>query len=92
MEEKKKEWPKVWEHKINKKRLNVMPWWECVEPMVASDTDYGAVDVGKEIADGRKFRIGAIVQIGWLLENEHGVWFGVGPQAEESFIEIKGDT
>ena len=86
--EPKKPWPRIWEHKQNKKRLRVTPWWECVEPILGSEDDYGAAAVGRELMEGRKFKIGALVQVGWLLENEHGVWFGVGPTAEEAFTDV----
>jgi hypothetical protein len=77
-----KPWPKWWRHKDDKRRepCRVMPWWECLDP-VLDDHDVGAIE-------GQKFKIGAIVQIGWLLENSNGVWFGLAPGAEQYFEEV----
>ena len=83
-------WPKTWQHKTTKKKFKVMPWWECLDPLMADDkATPETIDVGTHLTEGRKFKIGAIVQIGWLLENGHGVWFGMGPKAAESFNEVK---
>ncbi len=87
-----KPWPKTWIHRETKKKVRVMPWWECLEPIVADNDDFKGIAVGKEIADGRKFRIGAIVQIGWLIENEQGVWFGVSLDVEEIFDTNLGES
>lgn len=81
----KKDYPKTWEHKENKKRVRVMPWWECIDPIIDSATDEAA----KKLADGKNIRIGALVQIGWLIENENGVWFGVNMTAQEYFSEVQ---
>lgn len=80
---KKPEWPKAYRHKKTKKKVRVTPWWECIDPIISDK------EAGMEFAEGRKFKIGAIVQVGWLLENEHGVWLGVGPKALEHFQEVR---
>lgn len=72
----------VWQHKKTRKRFRVLPWWECLEPIL---TD---ADLPKELAD-RKVKIGSLVQIGWLLENEHGICIGTHPKAIEQFKVIK---
>lgn len=89
MEKSKKPWPKVWEHKKKKTRVRVMPWWECLDPILADDNDFGALACGVHQTEGRKFRIGSIVQIGWLIESTEGVWFGVAPETQKQFTEIK---
>lgn len=75
-------YPRMWQHKENKKKIKVMPWWECVDPILSDE------DTGVGVAEGRKFKIGSIVQIGWLLENEHGVWLGVGPETSKYFNDM----
>lgn len=75
--------PAIWQHKKTKKKFRVLPWWECLEPLVDDK------ELGTKLTEGRKFKIGSLVQIGWMLENEHGVWLGVGPQAEKAFKEVK---
>lgn len=80
-----------WRHKKNGKELRVLPWWECIEPIVSDDGIKGSIQLkGEEIGmdKDRKFKIGAIIQIGWLLENECGVWFGVGPGAQKEFEDL----
>ena len=73
-------WPRLWQHKETKKQVRAMPWWEMPEPL-----DLGIKD---SQIDGQKVKIGALVQIGWLLENENGVWFGLGLNAAEHFEDI----
>jgi hypothetical protein len=75
--------PLTWEHKESKKRVRVMPWWECLEPIM---TEAELAEMGMK--PDRNVRIGSLVQIGWLLENEHGVWLGVGPTAADAFTEV----
>lgn len=62
-----------------------MPWWECIEPIMSDEDENGSISIGTELTEGRKFKIGSLVQVGWLLENEHRVWFGVMIPAQESF-------
>lgn len=77
--------PQVWKHKENGKTYNVMPWFEIPDDFVA---ELKLQDTIKEKSDNwkdRQFKIGALIQVGWLLENEHGVWIGFGPTAKDSF-------
>jgi predicted NAD/FAD-binding protein len=77
------EYPRLWVHKENKKRMRVMPWWETVKEGEVEQVD----ELGHLIAEvaGRTCKFGVLVQVGFLLENEHGVWIGVGPGAVEHF-------
>lgn len=82
--------PHIWEHKETKKRVRVVPWWE-----IPDDEDFvkelGIADALKDKEDtwkDRRFKIGALIQVGWLLENEHQVWLGVGPKAKDSFNDL----
>lgn len=60
-----------------------MPWWEMVRgEEILNDKDIGIPEMNKE------WRIGCLIQIGYLLENEHGIWFGVGPQAAKGFNDL----
>jgi hypothetical protein len=75
--------PRVWQNKKDKKKtFRVMPWWECLDPVLSDE------EIGVGLTEGRKFKIGAIVQVGWLLENEHGMWFGMGPKASSAFNDL----
>jgi hypothetical protein len=70
--------PKKWRHKESGRIVRVMPWWEIVDPIMG-DEQYSpeTIAMGQNQTDGRKFKIGALGQIGWLLENSGGVWLGV---------------
>jgi hypothetical protein len=74
--------PLIWKQKQTRRILAVSPWWECLDPIVSDP------DMPKELTEGRQFKIGCIVQIGWLLENAGGVWFGVNLTAQEAFTDI----
>ena len=78
-----KDYPKIWQHKKTKKKVRVMPWWETVEGSAIRDKDIGVAE------PGIPWKFGMLVQVGWLLENENNVWFGVGPTAKDSFKEVK---
>lgn len=76
-----------WKNKTTGKIFNVVPWWSCdgslvdrPEELLKDDTD--------DWKD-RLFCIGVLGQIGWMIENDNGVWFGVGPKAKEQFEEIE---
>lgn len=74
--------PKIWKQKQTRRILFVFPWWECLDPILTE------ADVPAEVVEKRAFKIGSIVQIGWLLENRHGVWFGVNFTAQDAFVDI----
>lgn len=77
--------PRLWEHKNTKKQVRALPWWECLEPLL-TEKDAPNLEEAR-----RKFKIGSLVQIGWLIENEHGMWLGVGPKAAKVFKDL-GDA
>ncbi len=77
------EYPRTWVHKKNKKKLRVMPWWETVKDGEVERVD----ELGQMVSEvaGRICKFGVLVQVGYLLENEHGMWLGVGPKAAKEF-------
>jgi hypothetical protein len=76
---------KIWKHKETGKEYRVKPWWECI-PCNIPVTDI-VRDENDEWPD-RMFAFGTLIQIGWLLENEHDVWFGTNNTVKEYFDEI----
>lgn len=64
-----------WQHKKTKKIVKVVPWFEVLK----DDT------ILKGKIEKRTYKIGCLTQIGWLLENEHGIFLGVGPKASKEF-------
>lgn len=74
---------KFWQHKKTKKLFRVMPWWETVPSSdVIGDKELPIPEIGTP------WKFGMLVQIGYLLENDHGVWFGFNSKVRESFQEI----
>lgn len=69
-----------WRHKETKDIVKATPWWEIPEPIL-TDTDLSVY------SKDYKVKIGVLFQVGWLVMNKHGVWFGVGPKAAESFTD-----
>jgi hypothetical protein len=80
-------YPRLWENKESKLQLRVMPWWEVVKDGEIEEVDVLGNMVA-EIAD-RPCKFGLLTQIGYLIENDHGIWFGVNLSAAEGF-EDKG--
>ena len=77
-----------WRNKENGQEFNVLPWWECEGTLIeAKSAEQILKDEQDEWSD-RLYAIGCLVQVGWLLENGDGVWFGVGPRAKAHFEEI----
>jgi len=77
-----------WKNKETGKEFNVLPWWECEGTLIdAKNAEQILKDEQDEWSD-RLYAIGCLVQVGWLMENDEGVWFGVGPQAKDHFEEI----
>jgi hypothetical protein len=81
----------TWKHKETGKIVRATPWWEIPEDFVEELGIAEAIADKKDEWKDRKYKIGALVQVGWLLENEHGVWFGVGPKAKEAFDEVRNE-
>jgi len=79
-------YPRRWKNKISGQELRVMPWWETLKDGEIEKTN----EIGEALTEiaGRQCKFGVITQIGYLLENEHGVWFGVGPSAADSFEDL----
>lgn len=73
--------PRVWQHKETKKKFKVLPWWECLDPILDDKNAEGFLGC-------RKFKIGTIVQIGWMLENEHGIWLGTNMTSSTVFKDL----
>lgn len=57
---------RVWLNKRNGNLFVAAPWWETVD----SDFQFN----GKTKTYNGK--IGVLYQVGWLIQNEHGIWFG----------------
>ena len=76
----------VWQHKKKKKiKVRATPWWEVLEgDEIISDQDLASL---KDRPD-RQIKIGALTQVGWLLENQFGIWIGVGLDAKEEFKDL----
>lgn len=79
-------YPRKWKHKKNGKVMRVMPWWETVKDGEIEE----AGELGNLLMEvaGRPCKMGVLVQVGYLLENEHGVWIGVGPMAAKEFKDM----
>ena len=88
--------PKVaryWRHKTSKKEVKVAPWWEILDPIVALSAEEsmtsGLSDVKRQIKMG--LGVECLVQVGWLIENEHNMFLGVGLAAQEQFEDITNE-
>lgn len=79
-------YPRIWQNRKSKAKVRVMPWWETVKDGQIEQVD----DMGRMVTkmSGRPCKFGVLVQIGYLIENQHGVWFGVGPGVEKGFKDL----
>ena len=86
--------PRKWRHKDTGQIFNVIPWWQCEGELIDAESAKKALkddpEAQKEIGDwpDRLYRVGVLAQIGWLLENEHNIWVGLGPKAKNYFDDL----
>lgn len=71
--------PQIWCSKINGQLLVVIPWFDMLQDETLIEGQLSVLDT--RITDSRKFKIGALAQVGWLVQNEHGIYFGVNMAA-----------
>lgn len=76
-----------WKHKENGKINRVVPWWDCFSDLI-DNPNAQSLGIDDDDWKDRKYAIGVLVQVGWLLENDDGVWLGVGPTAKDHFDDI----
>lgn len=84
---------RLWQNKISKKKFRVSEWWECPPSEEIADLDeVTGCMVEVLMSDGKtqkvKTKIGVLYQVGWLLENEHHVWFGLNMSATDQFKDL----
>ena len=88
------EFPRAWKNKTSGTIVKAMPWWECPEEneILDQETISRGVKFGQIENDPwpeRMYKIGALIQIGWMLENaETKVWFGVSPNTKDHFEDL----
>lgn len=68
--------------------VRATPWWEPLTVMFDEKFYNELVPEMKLLVGDRKLAHGALVQVGWLIENEGGVWIGVNLTAEKSFDDL----
>lgn len=81
-------YPRRWKNKISGKELLVMPWWEVVKDGEIEEVDELGQLVSESVGNKTVCKFGLLTQIGYLLENESGVWFGVNLRASDGFIDL----
>lgn len=74
--------PQIWINKKSGELAWVMPWMEIIKGQ-----EILAVNIPDDKTQVRSV-FGALAQVGWLVENGHGVFFGIGLQAEELFEKV----
>ena len=75
--------PRYWKHKTDGRVIRATPWWEI--PLEDTVLDLTGEEAKSAKLGDTRLKIGFLVQVGWLLENEHGMWLGVGMKAQEMF-------
>lgn len=71
--------PQVWMNKNNGLLFVVVPWMEVFGNDMLSTMSAGP---------GTRCVVGVLSQVGWLIENEHGVHFGVNLRVEKAFKKL----
>jgi hypothetical protein len=77
---------------INKKRpttvLKVLPWFQPLDEK--SEFDYAGLinDIFPEFSDGAEIYRGTVMQLGWQVLNEHGIWLCMPMSVKEHFKDV----
>ena len=74
--------PQVWMNKTNGMIFLATPWFSTGDEETAQYT--------LTVTDPLDIYFGTFYRVGWLIQNQHGVWFGVNLDAKDSF-EVIGD-
>lgn len=84
--EKAVQYPRLWRNLKSNQKFRVMPWWETLDGDKPAQVD----ELGQMVTEvaGRPCKFGIIVQVGYLLETERGIWVGVGPAAADQFEDL----
>lgn len=77
--------PQVWANKLSGQLFVVMPWWEIMDEDTMVD---GHLEMLTGEPDKRRFKFGMLAQVGWLIENGSGVFFGVGTSAADCMEKV----
>jgi len=70
---------KIWMNKKSGQLMVVTPWWAIapnMEPILETKVN------------GHDIFVGSMYKCGWMLSNQHGVFFGLNLSAEKEFEEI----
>lgn len=78
----------VWMNKQTGKIMLAHPHWEPLH-LQFDEKFYDELDIGfKEMAGDRKIAHGTLLQVGWLLQNEHEVWLGMPLSITDQFEDL----
>jgi hypothetical protein len=78
----------VWVNKTNGELALVHPQWE---PLNIKFDEKFYHELGPEVKamiGKRKIAHGALVQVGWMVQNRHDVWFGLPLSIEDQFEDL----
>lgn len=82
-----------WINKESGKEVKALPWFQPL----ADDSRMDMVGLMKEVAPElftndvmKDFEVysGLVLRVGWLIRNEHDVWFGVAKGVEDQFEDL----
>lgn len=82
---------RAWKNKESGQLCLATEHWEPVGEVKFDEKFYKELDpvIAKAIGDRKVFH-GCLIQVGWLLNNKNGIWFGLNMRASEQF-EDQGD-
>ncbi len=80
------QFPQLWMNKRSGQIFIVVPWWDMMADDILLEGRMNTLDA--EANAEQRFKIGGIAQVGWLIENGSGIWFGIGTNAIEHFEKL----
>ena len=79
---------KVWMNKLNAELCLVTPQWKPIQIEYDEKWYESILPEFINFIKGRKVARGLVVQVGWLLQNQNGVCFGVSLDTAEQFEDL----
>ena len=78
----------IWMHKTTCELALVNPQWEPINIKFDEKFYLDLDPYMKQIIGTRKIAHGVLVQVGWMLQNQNDLWFGLSLSASENFEDL----
>jgi len=76
---------KVWLHKGTGELVLATEHWDPIQIQYDESFYKQVLPEFEAMVEGRRIVRGLMLQVGWLIQNRHDIWFGVSLKTESDF-------